>query len=365
MKTTLSASLMLSASLSGLVGCDSQVDPGYEGEPLFSLHGTVVIEDPEARKELVPAIIYSARDGGEQSVFVEQVSYEGTFPANIELKLFSPPASVTLSHMGAGSGVTAERAEALGEPRFAMGYITAVAPGTAGLLPLDHGFEFNDGCPLSWEEATPDVPCTLHKARCPKDYDSSDQNDSEGLCFHEILECDPAVRDAYQRLISCTLVESYGNPEYSRSIVEQFAGLSQNVAVIFLKTPAAAGSITSFIFNRGAEMPAGYALLRGHPFSTEEMNSSRLCYLDILEEMIGATPPDEPSLTEEERGAHLLDDFREIKERMESRGCNTAIMRRSDFETVNLARDELIEIHISSDGAGGTDPSGVFGGPPV
>jgi hypothetical protein len=350
MKIT-TASLLFAGLSGGLIACDSQVDPTYEGEVLFSLSGTVVIDNPDAPKNLVPALAYGASGDGKAAIRIEPVTFEGTFPANIRLKFFSPPSAEAFTHVYAKT-LNREQAAARGEPRFALGYITAVTPETGRVLPVDNNYLIPSLC----QGDVTDEPCTLDRARCPAGYVLEYGDDPDGMCFHEISECDRESVDAYGIPKTCTVVDAYGNTEYEKSGNPTFAGVSRNVAVLYLGEPAKAGTVTSRLLNRGRDVAAGYSLLRGRFFDDAELHASRACYMETLDGLVDGLEPAERT-TPEGRYARA----RATLDEMEARGCSTAFVRYIDFEVVSDAGDAPIDIEISAD-ASGFDMSKMFGG---
>jgi hypothetical protein len=75
------------ALLASLTGCDVQVGEEYRGEPLFSLQGTVILEDPDERRELVPGLVFGT---AEESILME-AEVQGEFPARFRMDITEPP----------------------------------------------------------------------------------------------------------------------------------------------------------------------------------------------------------------------------------------------------------------------------------
>src|SRR5689334_23343864 len=95
----------------GAPACGSQATPDYAGETLLSLVGSVTIEDDQTDGKLVPALAFQ-NDKGRLDIM--DVEVHGEFPSNFSLAVHRPPGKESLMEGPPG------------EPRFALGFITAV-----------------------------------------------------------------------------------------------------------------------------------------------------------------------------------------------------------------------------------------------
>jgi hypothetical protein len=144
------------AALAIDTGCDSQVPPTYEGQPIAVLHGTVATTPESAPQPGAKAAILWLTPTGEAAqadpLFPEVKQYKyrlvafgapvsGGFPATFELRILTPPPAEAL--LGFGPPVTSRCQESPAktcvsyaftpvdntQPReVAIGYIVALAP---------------------------------------------------------------------------------------------------------------------------------------------------------------------------------------------------------------------------------------------
>ncbi|MDI1451595.1 hypothetical protein [Polyangium sp. 6x1] len=106
------------ASLS-VAGCDSQVDPTYQGEPLATVQGSVV-NDGSAASAAEVALIWALPQQNPDGLFGTNAAVSGQFPASFTLPIFAPPPDAAL--------ITAEET---GEDKVGLALILAVEPGTS------------------------------------------------------------------------------------------------------------------------------------------------------------------------------------------------------------------------------------------
>lgn len=83
----------------GLAGCEAQVGPEYEGEPLMSVKGTVVLAG-ETAGDLLPVIAFNTATG--YATVNAEVS--GEFPAEFRLDVVEPPPPDALYDVPDGPG---------------------------------------------------------------------------------------------------------------------------------------------------------------------------------------------------------------------------------------------------------------------
>ena len=118
------------------LGCDPQVGTGYTGEVLFSLHGDVILADPEAR-DLVPALAFV--NGNNEYVLISG-EVQGQFPSGFRLDVTTPPPPSTFIEFAPADASPPSSLK--GE--VALGLITVVPrqyPNTVPML----GSSFPDG----------------------------------------------------------------------------------------------------------------------------------------------------------------------------------------------------------------------------
>jgi hypothetical protein len=85
-------------------GCDAQVGEGYEGEPLLSLKGTVVLRDAEAREDMVPTLVPFFPYENEYTFPVIDGEVTGDFPAKFRFDVMTPPPERSILPMHDYSG---------------------------------------------------------------------------------------------------------------------------------------------------------------------------------------------------------------------------------------------------------------------
>jgi hypothetical protein len=253
------------AAVAALLGCDARVGEDYRGESLLKLQGKLVIDNPDAPSELIPALGFMHTAGladGTAGVSVLEVDASGEFPGNFTLDvMLPPPAAVMMTPV----------AEDL--PAFTHGFITAVTPEHPDVLHLpllDGGGSFFS-CPGSGS------PCTQTIEQCIAGTDE---------CYRAVRECD-------QNGLDCQTVEESGDPNLIKSVYEHFAGLSVQYTVLYFADAApagngylleardagAAGVMAAEVF-RDRPVPAGYHLIRTRELDEEEQAHLEVCDAD-------------------------------------------------------------------------------------
>jgi hypothetical protein len=106
--------LLTSLPLASLAACTSQVDDHYQGEVLATLTGSVT-SSATAPADADVAVVWGAYRGGLSLIGADAVEVQGSFPAQFELSIFTPPTDDMLSDI---DGV-----------KFGVAYIVADAPG--------------------------------------------------------------------------------------------------------------------------------------------------------------------------------------------------------------------------------------------
>lgn len=224
-----SASL-IAAAVVGCVACDSQVTPGYEGEPLLVVRGSIGrVGGEQLDPTLQPAIGWYVK-GDDTHLRIEDVRVEGEFPANFTLELLEPPPDHVL--------MEADGAQ------IAWGHIIAVQPDRP-----DEVAQANEG----GESAQCDQSnqCQVQRHWCREDD-----------CYRERLTCERSLdpEKEYEDA-SCTLLSSEGNPELKVSTWDHIKGLSGNYIMLYTSVPFPAGTHLANSFNDNEPIPSGLHLV--------------------------------------------------------------------------------------------------------
>jgi hypothetical protein len=218
--------------------CDAQVGPGYFGEALLTITGSVEIASDPSREPLLPALAFRG-DAGD-SITIVDVSVRGSFPSDFQLDVYESPPESALHH---------PTYQVEGEPRVAIGYITAVNREHPDILYWgnSHVAELHDGCidegradNLCWTQTLKD--CVLSKP--------------EVACYEQKYYCP----DETSPPEDC-VIETSGDPLLSaENILDYFGGFSENYQVVYLEDEAPVGSATAAWFGAKDGLPAGYSL---------------------------------------------------------------------------------------------------------
>jgi hypothetical protein len=115
---SLSSTCCLALSV-GALGCGSQVSPDYFGEALLSLRGSVVVDNPDAPSDLVPALAYEVPGSLANARLLVDVAHRGEFPARFQLAVFDPPPARAMYEVQTATGR---------QLTYAWAQIAAVAP---------------------------------------------------------------------------------------------------------------------------------------------------------------------------------------------------------------------------------------------
>jgi hypothetical protein len=225
------------ASLS-LLACESQVTPYYPGEPLLSVSGSVTIADEIAQGDLVPTLGFENRDLGQLEIVNTKVV--GEFPNEFTLHVYAPPPDGAMMAGPAGG------------PRHALGYIGAATVHHPSRRRLIEGSGEATTCS---QEA-----CHVEYEACP----------AKGECYYESRTCDLDVKN-------CVVTGRSGDLELASSPWTTFAGLSANYQVLYLQTPAPAGSPLAQLYAEGAELSSGYHLLEVRLATDSESFAAEQC----------------------------------------------------------------------------------------
>jgi hypothetical protein len=152
------------------MACDPQVGTSYTGEVLFSLHGDVILADPDA-KDLVPALAF-ANDSNEFVLISGEV--QGQFPSGFHMEVTIPPPPNTFIHF-APAGVSPPPNL---KGQVALGFITVVPRQYPSVVPMLAGVLSDGDGPATSE------PWTGQIDECPLS--------GTGGCVHRSLACAPA-----------------------------------------------------------------------------------------------------------------------------------------------------------------------------
>lgn len=247
----------LALSIAMIASCDSQFSPSYSGESLLTIIGSVEIAKQNHEALVIPALAYAIPDVGK--VLIQEVGFRGQFPSNFRLDIYERPPSEAYIN---GTYQTS------GEPRMAVGYITAVPADHADALQAATDATSNV---FSCTEETCDQPCGGKGCLVSiTDYCVADEPDLP--CYRETLYCPTFVSDQED----CT-VEAMGDPSLKESPLGAFAGFSQNYVVVFLEKPAAKGSVTAAFLGSPNGLPAGYGLYSVRPLTEDEAAANQEC----------------------------------------------------------------------------------------
>lgn len=113
--------LLLPLSALLLAACDAQVEPDYPGEPLATVHGTVVKADDSALGDIDAALVWVNLATNPDTLIGARTDVEGAFPASFTLSLYEPPPAGALMDLPTLVGPD--------ESRFGLAYIGALPAG--------------------------------------------------------------------------------------------------------------------------------------------------------------------------------------------------------------------------------------------
>jgi hypothetical protein len=223
-----------------VAGCDSQVTPRYVGESLLSLSGEVTITDDHTQGTLEPALAFENQDLGRLEIM--DVASQGKFPSDFSLQVYTPPPSGALV------------AGPAGEPRYALGYVTAVSAHHRSAVNFAENTVESGSCDMQ--------VCLIDFEACDPHGDS---------CYRETRRCDVNHKN-------CVVVATSGDAALGQDPRKFFAGLSANYQVLYLDAAAEADSALAKRFAEGARLSAGYHLLEVRPVSDAEGEAKEECF---------------------------------------------------------------------------------------
>lgn len=144
------AALSVPAPVLFIGGCDAQVEPQYRGEPLATIHGSVVTQGTPAPSSMDVVIAWTHRPApvtpgtslpppvgspATPPTFVgTKVSVTGSFPANFTLNLYDPPPADQQMRLGYDYRSANVPGDTDGGPSLSgmwIGYIAAVSTGAS------------------------------------------------------------------------------------------------------------------------------------------------------------------------------------------------------------------------------------------
>jgi len=250
-----------------LLGCDAKVDEHYRGEPMLSIRGSLVVQNPNVSSDLVPALAFLQADlvtYDDVTLHILDVDTQGEFPTNFTLNVMSPPPAAAMRSVP-------------GLPSYAVGYITA--------LPEQHGptVEFPgrvDGAgSFSWCEGPGNTDCFRTIEQCIAGTDQ---------CYRERARCVwvPLNDEGLTREVCDEILEQSGDPTILNSWA-QFAGLSERHFALYVAgdAPASAArdylridqaAIVAFAFAH-KPITAGYHLVHARVLSEAERAVGAQC----------------------------------------------------------------------------------------
>jgi hypothetical protein len=218
------------ATVTALLGCGDAAPPevAARGAALLTLHGTLPTTISTLSTSLIPALGFTPyiTNWGHKS-FVVGGELEGSFPGTFIMRVYDPPPEDALITMTKG------------EPPLAMGGITAVMP--------------NHPRWLEWtSDADGNAKVCSDAGECavPQTQDCTYLNEGPSNCLTTVV---PG--------------KNWGDHGYA-----------QNYLVLFLASPAPAGGVYSTFFAGGAEIPAGYSLVRYEQVASQLAQSDRVAY---------------------------------------------------------------------------------------
>jgi hypothetical protein len=240
-----------------VAGCDSQFSPDYQGDSLLTVTGSVEITEDRTVGRLIPALAFSNQAYGQ--VDIVEVAVEGEFPSDFRLDVYQRPPPEAFH----------EASHQSGEPRVAVGYITAVSsehPPTINFATNQH-VQASMGC-LD-EDCT--KTCESEGVECKVLTTEWCRNDGV-TCYTEIKFCPTLDSEAPD----CR-VEGTGDPEIKNGPWRNFAGFSQNYVVAYLGERAPSGSWTAAYFGSPSGVPAGYNLFAMRLITDDEIQTNAEC----------------------------------------------------------------------------------------
>lgn len=246
---------LLVSALVLLSGCAAQATTDYQGDPLFSMKGRVEVPlTVTTDQPLVPAIAFTKSYAVEIRIVQAEVS--GEFPANFQVDLYAPPPAAVIG------GYESESIP--GEPRYTIGYISAVTADHLSTLYYAQTL-------LGGEETCDDEGCVI--TREAKSAFTDRKGTVSIFCPHGVSDF-PLSGSAPR----CTLRARTGDPMFVSFVDDpMFAGAADNYVVVYLEGPAKPGGYLSLIFGAPEGLAAGYHLLRALPWDVAGEDARQQC----------------------------------------------------------------------------------------
>ncbi|HKP60025.1 MAG TPA: hypothetical protein VJV78_25045 [Polyangiales bacterium] len=250
-------SLAVALSCVAGVACDAQFSPEYLGDPLLTVSGSVEISEDRTEGRLIPALAFTNQGDGQ--VDIVEVGVHGEFPSDFRLDVYERPPREAFF----------EASHQRGEPRLALGYITAVSS--------DHPdkirFATNQNVMASAGCLDPECTKTCESEGVECRVLTNEWCQSDGTtCYQEVMFC-PTL-EAWAP--DCR-IESKGDPAIKDEPFRHFAGFSSNYVVAYLEARAPAGSWTAALLGSPDGVAAGYGLYAYREFDQGEQQAAAEC----------------------------------------------------------------------------------------
>jgi hypothetical protein len=245
-------------ALGTLWGCDSQVAPGYRGEALLTISGSVEVDSDRERGKLQPALAFYNSEAGEMRIV--DVEVDGEFPSDFTLRVYDPPPAEAIVD-------TPDR------PASAVGFITAVTedhPESVRFATVGSGT--GSGCALSFDENGEIEDCGPTESTeewCTADYSE---------CYRESRVC-PSIDSAPE---DCEILSSEGDPSLREDPWENFAGLSEFYRLVYVAEPVQDDPRVAEQLGFGS-LDAGYHLFEVRPLTEMQDAEAEACHEEAQE----------------------------------------------------------------------------------
>jgi len=170
-----------------VLGCESQVNDDYTGEPLFSMQGNVVVTAHHQDRNLVPRLGFHVATDDANSVVLVDGEVRGEFPARFRFDVTQPPPDEALAPARSDFGIESE---------FSFGYLLLQPANSDNRMP-----NVLESKPTDVE--CTDGVCTRIETKC----------DDAGHCRERTLECTEHACDFVEHWGDATLSEKVGLPQ--------------------------------------------------------------------------------------------------------------------------------------------------------
>jgi hypothetical protein len=217
-----------------VAACDSRADDDYRGEALLHLEGRVVIADPNAPDDLVPALLFPGPNGQE----VLDVTARGDFPNNFSLEVFAPPPESALFTIEDEAFVPAGT-------KLGLAYITAIS--------REHPKKFVLAGLVETASAEDLPACADAEPACQR-IERWCADESREDCRIVGITCDGDCPPAY----------SSGNPAIQindDSAADMYAGLSEHHLILWTDKGLPKDTVFAQLLGLKEDVAPGYALI--------------------------------------------------------------------------------------------------------